>query len=95
MFVTLITFFKIFKTLNDRQSTLLAESLRYFLDKSGKRKGEKRKEEKGKRKEERGKRKEERGRRKKVLSVTKLVSFSEPSVNQTLNLRSTNYFRIA
>ena len=71
MFVTLITFFKIFKTLNDRQSTLLAESLRYFLDKSGKRKGEKRKEEKGKRKEERGKRKEERGRRKKVLSVTK------------------------
>ena len=52
---------KIVKTLNDRQSALLAESLR-----SGKRKAEsgKRKEERGKRKEERGKRKEERGKRK-------------------------------
>ena len=69
-------------TLNDRESTLLGESLRSFLDNSGKRKEEKgkRKEEKGKRKEERGKRKEERGKRKaesgkrklkKVLSVTK------------------------
>ena len=57
---------KIVKTLNDRQSALLAESLRSFLDKSGKRKAEsgKRKEERGKRKEERGKRKEERGKRK-------------------------------
>ena len=56
---------KIVKTLNDRQSTLLAESLRSFLDKSRKRKEEsgKRKEEGGKRKEERGKRKEERGKR--------------------------------
>ena len=52
---------KIVKTLNDRQSALLAESLR-----SGKRKAEsgKRKEERGKRKEEKGKRKEERGKRK-------------------------------
>ena len=57
----------------------------------------KRKEEKGKRNEERGTRKEERGKRKlkKVLSVTKHGSFSEPSVNQTLNLRSTKRFRIA
>ena len=57
---------KIVKTLNDRQSTLLAESLRSFLDQSGKRKEErgKRKEERGKRKEERGKRKEESGKRK-------------------------------
>ena len=39
---------KIFKTRNDQQSTLLAESLRSFLDKSGKC----RKEERGKRKEE-------------------------------------------
>ena len=51
--------FKIVKTLNDPQSTLLAESLRSFLDKSGKTK------------EESGKRKEERGKRKEVLSVTK------------------------
>ena len=71
---------KIVKTLNDRQSTRLAESLRSFLDKSrkrkeesGKRKGEggkgkgergKRKKEKGKRKKEKGKRKAERGKRK-------------------------------
>ena len=42
-------------------ATLLAESLRSFLDKSGKGKEErgKRKEESGKRKEESGKRKEE------------------------------------
>ena len=61
-----------FKTRNDRQSTLLADSIRSFLDKSGKcRKEErgKRKEErgqrkKGKRKEDRGKRKEEKGKRK-------------------------------
>ena len=52
---------KIVKTVNDRQSTPLAESLRSSLDKSGKGK-----EERGKRKEERGKRK-----LKKVLSVTK------------------------
>ena len=52
---------KIVKTLNDRHSTLLAESLRS----SGKGKEErgKRKEESGKRKEESGKRKEERGKR--------------------------------
>ena len=58
---------KIVKTLNDRQSILLAESLRSFLDKSRKRKEEsgKRKEERGKRKEERERRKEERGKRKK------------------------------
>ena len=64
---------KIVKTLNDRQSFLLAESLRSFLDNTeisrerGKRKGEKgkRKEERGKRKGERGKRKEERGKGKK------------------------------
>ena len=47
---------KIVKTLNERQSALLAESLRSFLDKSGK----------GKRKEERGKRKAEGGKRKEV-----------------------------
>ena len=46
-----------FLTLNDRQSTLLAESLRSFLDKS-----RKRKEESGKGKER---------KLKKVLSVTK------------------------
>ena len=47
-------------------ATLLAESLRSFLDKSGKGKEErgKRKEEGGRRKEESGKRKEERGKRK-------------------------------
>ena len=57
---------KIVKTLNDRQSTLLAESLRSFLDKSGKGKEErgKRKEERRKRREEGGKRKGERGKRK-------------------------------
>ena len=63
---------KIVKTLNDRQSTLLAESLRSFLDNTeisrerGKRKGEKgkRKEERGKGKKERGKRKKEEGKRK-------------------------------
>ena len=55
------------KTLNDRQSTLLAESLRSFLDKSGKGKGER-----GKRNAESGRRKDERRKRKKeVLSVTK------------------------
>ena len=47
---------KIVKTLNERQSALLAESLRSFLDKSGK----------GKRKEERRKRKAEGGKRKEV-----------------------------
>ena len=47
------------QTLNDRQSTLLAESLRSFLDKSGKGKAER---EKGK---------EERGKLEKVVSVTK------------------------
>ena len=47
---------KIVKTLNERQSALLAESLRSFLDKSGK----------GKRTEERRKRKAEGGKRKKV-----------------------------
>ena len=54
---------KIVKTLNDRQSTLLAESLRSFLDKSGKGKGDrgKRNAESGKRKEERRKKKEEKG----------------------------------
>ena len=66
---------KIVKTLNDRQFTLLAESLRSFLDKSGKRKEErgKGKKERGKRKGEKGKRKEERGKRKlrKVVSDTK------------------------
>ena len=68
-------------------ATLLAESLRSFLDKSGKGK-----EERGKRKEESGKRKEERGSRKVSQNM---VSSSEPSVNQTLNLRSINCFRIA
>ena len=65
---------KIFKTRNDQQSTLLAESLRSFLDKSGKcRKEErgKRTGEKGKRKEEKGKRKEERGKRKEEKFTTK------------------------
>ena len=68
----------------------------------GKRKEErgKRKEERGKRKEERGKRKEERGKRKRKLKKVLIVtnwrsSFSEPSVNQTLNLRSIERFRIA
>ena len=61
-------------------ATLLAESLRSFLDKSGKGK------------EEGGKRKEERGSRKVSQNM---VSSSEPSVNQTLNLRSINCFRIA
>ena len=68
---------------SDRQSTLLAESLRSFLDKSGKRKEErgKREEESGKRKEEkeRGKRKEERGKRKKVLNVTKHGAQRKPN----------------
>ena len=68
-------------------ATLLAESLRSFLDKSGKGK-----EERGKRKAESGKRKEERGSRKVSQNM---VSSSEPSVNQTLNLRSINCFRIA
>ena len=65
---------KIVKTLNDRQFTLLAESLRSFLDNTEiSRERRKRKGEKGKRKEERGKRKEERGKTKlrKVVSVTK------------------------
>ena len=71
-FVTIKTFLrstqcrlpvKIVKTLNDRQSTLPAEWLRSFLDKSGKGKAGsgKRKEERGKGNEERGKKKEERG----------------------------------
>ena len=77
-------------------------ALRSFLDKSGKGKKErgKRKAERGKRKEERGKRKEERGKRKRKLKKVLIVtnwrsSFSEPSVNQTLNLRSIERFRIA
>ena len=69
----------------------------------GKRKEEsgKRKEERGKRKEESGKRKEERGKRKEEAAKsskcheTCMVSFSEHSVNQTLNLRSIKCFRIA
>ena len=69
---------KIIKTLNNRQSNLLAESLRSFQDKSGKGK-EKRGEESGKRKDERRKTKEKRGKRKEerrkrkeeLLSVTK------------------------
>ena len=82
-------------------ATLLAESLRSFLDKSGKGKEErgrkkaesgKRKAESGKRKAESGKRKEERGSRKVSQNM---VSSSEPSVNQTLNLRSIKCFRIA
>ena len=75
-------------------ATLLAESLRSFLDKSGKGKEERgrRKAERGKRKAESGKRKEERGSRKVSQNM---VSSSEPSVNQTLNLRSINCFRIA
>ena len=57
---------KIVKTLNDRQSTLLAESLRSFLDNTEiSRERGKRKEERGKRKEERGKRKGEKGKGKK------------------------------
>ena len=68
-FVTLRTFsgrlpVKIVKTLNDRHSTLLAESLRSFLDKSGKGK-----EERGKRKAERGKRKEEAKKRSKCHKI--------------------------
>ena len=53
--------------------------------------------ERGKRKEERGKRKEERGKRKlKKFKVSQnMVSFSEPSENQTLNLRSIKCFKIA
>ena len=54
----------IVKTLNDRQSTLLAESLRSFVDNTEiSRERGKRKEERGKGKKERGKRKEERGKR--------------------------------
>ena len=58
---------KIVKSLSDRQSTLIAESLRSFLDKSRKRK------------KERGKRKAEGRKReiKKVLSVTKHGFVSE------------------
>ena len=61
---------------------------------------EERGKEGGKRKEERGKRKEERGKRKRKLKKVLIVtnwrsSFSEPSVNQTLNLRSIERFRIA
>ena len=92
---------KIVKTLNDRQSALLAESLRSFLDKSGKRKEErgKRKEEKGQRKEERGKRKEESGKRKEEAGKSSKCHktwsrFSEPS-KQTLNLTSIKCHRIA
>ncbi|CAH3107824.1 unnamed protein product, partial [Porites lobata] len=50
----------------------------------------KRKEERGRRKAESGKRKEERGSRKVSQNM---VSSSEPSVNQTLNLRSINSFQ--
>ena len=73
-------------------------------EEQGKRKeeGGRRKEEGGKRKEERRKRKEEGGKRKeergswKIFYVSQnMVSFSEPSVNQTLNLRSIKRFRIA
>ena len=95
---------KIVKTLNDRQSALLAESLRSFLDKSGKRKAQsgKRKEERGKRKEERGKRTEERGKRGERKEEVEKSSkghktwfrFLSP-VNQTLNLRSIKSFTIA
>ena len=97
---------KIVKTLNDRQSALLAESLR-----SGKRKAEsgKRKEERGKRKEERGKRKEEKRQRKEEKEESgKRKEEAEKSskghktwfrflspVNQTLNLRSIKSFTIA
>ena len=89
---------------------LLAESLRSFVDNSlkgieekGKRKEErvkskeesgKRKAESGKRKEERGKRKEEGGSWEKFLVSRNMVSFSEHSVNQTLNLRSIKCFRV-
>ena len=97
---------KIVKTLNDRQSALLAESLRL-----GKRKAEsgKRKEERGKRKEERGKRKEEKRQRKEEKEESgKRKEEAEKSskghktwfrflspVNQTLNLRSIKSFTIA
>ena len=46
-------------------------------------------------KEERGKRKEERGSWKKFKVSQNMVSFSEPSENQTLNLRSIKCFKIA
>ena len=63
----------------------------------GKRKKEtgNRKKERGKRKEESGKRREERGKRKLKKVSQNMVSFSEPSVNQTLDLRSIKHFRIA
>ena len=90
---------KIVKTLNDRQSALLAESLR-----SGKRKAEsgKRKEERGKRKEEKRQRKEEKeesGKRKEEAEKSSKghktwFRFLSP-VNQTLNLRSIKSFTIA
>ena len=95
-FVTLKTFFRSTAG-QDCQNTkrpavyptrvLLAESLRSFLDKSGK---GIRKEERGKRKVERGKRKEERGKRKlkKVLSVTKhgFVSRAQRKPNAKLEI---------
>ncbi|CAH3107821.1 unnamed protein product, partial [Porites lobata] len=51
--------------------------------------GGKRKEERGKRKKEKGKRKAERGKRKlrKAPMSQNMVSSSEPSANQTLDLR--------
>ena len=66
-------------------ATLLAESLRSFLVKSGKGK------------EERGKRKAEKGEAEKSYKCHKtwFRLISEPSVNQTLNLRSIKRFRIA
>ena len=79
-------------TQNDLQSTLLAESLRSFLDNSGKGK-----EERGKRKEERGKRKEESGKRKlkKVLSVTKhgIVFWAQRKPNAKLEIYKAFQYR--
>ena len=54
-----------------------------------------RKEERGKRKEERGKRKEERGKRKEEAEKSSNCHKLKVSVNQTLNLRSIERFRIA
>ena len=86
---------KIVKTLNERQSTLLAESLWSFLDKSrnweeesGKRKEKRgrRKEERGKRKEERGKRKEEKGKRKEERGKRKEERGSWEKLQVSLNM---------
>ena len=77
-FVTLTTFFR---------STAGQDFQNTKWPAVGKRKEErgKRKEERGKRKEEGGRRKEERGREswKKFQVSVNMVSFSEPSVNQT------------